>query len=682
MLAIAPTTGSAVKASPTWRRASWRAELYAQKLKGGLPELSWRELWQMTGRAGGFGLAAISRSGMSVDGSLQNPYITEEDYRTGKRIYRQLCAECHGNDGNGWHGPALNRAGLKHGDSDLAIYKVIRDGIPNTAMAPVSMSAADRWRLVAYLRTLQIRGQDPGNEGEPTSSLIGGVTELPSGGTALDSWLTYSGSLDGWRYATPTEVDQTNVSRLRLLWSHQFDNEEPIESTPLVTNGVIFVTEPPSSVVAIHVNSGDLIWRHDHAVASDLPVCCRRVNRGVALYQDTLYLPTLDGYLLALNANNGRVRWQIPVVNPAEGYTLTGAPLIVNNQVLVGVAGGEFGIRGFLVAYDVVTGNEKWRFNTIPAPGEPGHDTWANEAWRTGGGATWITGSYDRAANLVFWGVGNPAPDFAGEARPGDNLFTNSVIALRADTGKLVWHFQFTPHDVHDWDSNQVPILADLPIDGRIHRVVCWANRNGFYYVLDRETGEFLKGVPFVAQNWARGLDQSGRPILAEGSQVSTTGRLTRPGVGGGTNWQNAAFDPERQLVFVHATEGASVFTKSERPTRGQRGLYVASAGSSAEPATPVVRALDAATGAKKWETFSPPIKDSRYSYSGLLATRSGLVFGASGGRVFAVDSDTGKELWRVSLGGDTRSPPISFTINGRQVILIAAGRSLFLFGL
>jgi alcohol dehydrogenase (cytochrome c) len=346
---------------------------------------------------------------------------------------------------------------------------------------------------------------------------------------------------------------------------------------------------------------------------------------------------------------------------------------------VVGVAGGDFGIRGFLAAYDVSTGQQQWKFETIPGPGEVGHETWENDAWRTGGGSTWVTGSYDPSTSLLYWGVGNPSPDFSGDVRPGDNLFTDSVIALHASTGKLAWYFQFTPHDEHDWDSTQTPVLADLPIDGVVRKVICWPNRNGFYYVLDRVTGEFLAGLPFVQVDWAKGLTSAGRPILVDVAKVSTAGSRTRPGAGGGTTWQNSAFDQKRRLIFVPATESSSVFTKlpPDRVTRREKVQYLGS-GFTLEPAIHQVIALDAATGRPKWKFTSP----SGIDYSGLLSTEGGLVFGASGGACFALDADTGREVWRVSLGGYTKSAPISFMVDGRQVIAVAAGHALFVFGL
>ena len=661
----------------------WRAEVFARKAKGDIPDLSWNELWQMMRHRGGFGMQNLVSAESSLEGSVLNGYDTEEDHKAAMRIFRGRCAMCHGNDGGGWHGgPPLNHSGLKHGDSDLAIYKVLRDGVPDTAMVPPPLTFEERWRMVGYVRQLQIHGIGVGVDKAPLNIQVD-AEKILTNAAKSDEWLTYSGSLDGHRYTPLDQITPANASHLQLRWIRQFESTEPtIEATPIVENGVIFTTTPPSNAVALDAKTGDVLWKYNRNVSGEIPTCCGRVNRGLAVLDNDVFLATLDGFLVCINANNGRVTWQTQVVDPAHGYALTVAPLIVHRSVIVGVAGGEYGIRGFIAAYDAESGKQQWQFNTVPGPGEPGHETWSGDSWKTGGGSTWVTGSYDPSLDLLYWGVGNPAPDFSGDSREGDNLYSNSVVAVNATTGKLAWYFQFTPHDEHDWDSAQTPVLADISINGENRKVICWANRNGFYYVLDRATGKFLAGAPFINLNWAKGLDPQGRPIPADDGAVSNEGRVTRPGVGGGTNFENTAYDQKKGLIFVPASEGASVFTKALHAARGDRGYFGASGGSFIEAPTPVVRALDVATGAKKWEYFSPPLKDATYYFSGLLATGGGLVFGASGGSVFAVDSATGHEVWRVFLGGDTRAAPISFTIDGKQVIAVSAGRALFLFGL
>jgi alcohol dehydrogenase (cytochrome c) len=683
LLAISIKSSSALYSNEsTWKSVSWRAHLLARKAAGDIPGLSWHELWFMMHARGGFGLEGFVRLAFSLEGTITSPYITSDDNRSGARIFRERCAVCHGNNGAGGHAPRLNRSRFTHGDSDFTIYTITRDGILQTGMAAVPMSLLERWQLIGYLRTLRLTTSNQDTAQSPPIDTHVSRQQIREAGTTPDQWLTYSGSLDGRRYTPLTEITTENVSRLRLRWVHQFDTTEPrSESTPIVVGGTIFTTETtPSDVVALDARSGSIRWRYQRTLPDKLPTCCFRANRGLAILGNVLFLGSLEGYLVAINATDGMVIWQTEVASPSEGFTMTGAPLIVNGSVVVGVAGGEYGIRGFVAAYDAETGRQQWKFNTIPGPGEFGHDTWKNDAWRTGGGPTWITGSYDPSLDLIYWGVGNPAPGLQGKLRAGDNLFTDSVIALHASSGKLAWYFQFTPHDEYDRDATQTPILADIPIKGVLRRVLCTPNRNGFYYVLDRATGEFLVGVPFVEQNWAKGLDSTGHPIPSPDAESTPSGLLMRPGVGGGTNWQNPAFDPKSRSIFVAATEGASVFTKSPNPRRGELGFYPGSEGGDyKEPERLFVRALDAATGAKKWERSEHFLPNG---YSGLLATGGGLVFGASGGFAFAIDSATGRELWRVFLGGDTYAAPISFTVDGRQILLVSAGRSLFAFEL
>lgn len=666
--------------SEMWPAVSWRAQIILKKAVGGIPELSWVELSKMTAGEHGFGLSHVIDWGQSVDAALNSPYKSRDDREAGGNLFREHCARCHGPDGRGGLGPSLARSGYKNGDSELAIYRVLTNGIAGTAMSSTNFSFAQRWQVVEYLRTLQLHSSTSGNELPSLNIQVSGE-QISRTDDSPGAWLSYSGSLSGRRYSLLSEITAVNVAQLRVRWVHQSSTNEPtFQPTPLVVDHTIFVTEPPATVVALDAATGEEIWKYERAIPGGLPIETGRVNRGLAILDDSLFFGSLDGYLIAINANTGKVKWETQVARSSGGYSLTGAPLVVNHSVVTGVAGGEFGIRGFLAAYDVTTGQQLWKFNTIPGPGEVGHETWQNGDWAHGGGATWVTGSYDPSLDLLYWGVGNPSPPFAGEGRPGDNLFTNSVVALHASSGKLAWYFQFTPHDEHDWDATQTPILADLFVDGSARKVICWPNRNGFYYVLDRITGQFLLGTPFVEINWAQGLTSRGRPIPADANTVNEHGRITKPGVAGGTNWQPAAFDPTRRLIFVPAIEGESVFTKTppDRLRRGENGFFAGSGGSVLAQ-TLLVRALDAATGAKRWEYHSP---HATPHWGGLLATAGGLVFGTSGGSLFALDAVTGKELWRVGLGGDTWAPPISFTMEGRQVIAVLAGRAMFLFGL
>jgi alcohol dehydrogenase (cytochrome c) len=666
-----------------WSKILWRAKVFARKAEGEIPDFSWRELWFMTHVRGGFALEAFVTLGSSLDGSVRNAFNTRADYQAGGQIFREHCAVCHGSEATGGMAPALNHSVLRHGDSDVAMYKVVRDGIPKTGMAPVAMSIQERWQVISYIRALQFAASSRYADSLTAIGIQVTSEQIRTAGSAQDQWLTYSGTLDGRRYTPLNEITPANVSRLRLRWIQQFGASGlKIESTPLVVGGFIFTTVPPSDVVALDVKSGDIKWSYKGSVPDNLPIDTTASNRGLAVLGSVLFLQRLDCVLVAIDATNGNVIWQTRVCNPSDDYTMTGAPLIVNGLVVVGVSGAEYGIRGFVAAYDARTGQQQWKFNTIPEPAEFGHDTWKNDAWQSGGGSTWVTGSYDPSLDLLYWGSGNPAPAFNGDVRPGDNLFTDSLVALHGSSGTLAWYFQFTPHDEHDWDATQTPILADLMIKGVLRRALCVPDRNGFYYVLDRTTGEFLVGVPFVEQNWVQGLDAAGRPILTSHAELTSEGRLTKPGSGGGINWQNAAFEEKSALVFVPATEGASVFTKSAKPRRGNMGFYPGSSGTAGDyDQVSVVRALDAATGEKKWEHFPPP-GGKELGYSGLLATGGHLVFGESGGFAFALDSATGKELWRVSLGGYTYAAPISFTVEGHQVILLSAGQSLFMFGL
>ena len=494
------------------------------------------------------------------------------------------------------------------------------------------------------------------------------------------NWLMYSGTLDSQRYSRLDQVHNRNVAELELKWTHHIPHLNRAETTPLVVDGVMFITESPSNVTAVDATTGRPYWRYEHPLPDDLRVCCGQNNRGVAILDETLYMSTLDAHLVAIDARTGNVLWDAEVGDYESGYSKTAAPLIVKDKVVTGIAGGEFGIRGFLDAYDPKTGTRTWRTYTIPGPDDPGNQTWAGESWRTGGSPTWITGSYDPELNLVYWGTGNPGPDYDGEIRGGDNLYADSVLALDGDTGEMKWYFQFTPHDVHDWDAIQIPVLADITYDGEPRKAMLWANRNAFYYTLDRETGEYLLGQEFALQTWAEGLDENGRPIRRPNMLPSLEGTVVAPTAGGGTNWWSPTYSPRTGLLYVNAYDGeGTFFTRNEEYIEGDR--YTGGGVQSPQPIdnyTSAVRALDPTTGDLRWEFPMQP-----RARTGLLSTAGDLVFGATvDGYFFALDAVSGRELWHIPLGGDVNAAPMSYAVDGRQYVAMTVGNTVYTFGL
>ena len=504
-------------------------------------------------------------------------------------------------------------------------------------------------------------------------------SRLASDATDDGQWLTYSGSYRAHRFSPLRQVSTETVGRLRPLWVYQPPGAGSLEGTPVVADGVMYVTSGPANVVALDLRSGRPIWEWSRPIpASVLNLGFPRVNRGVAILGDSVYVGTLDGYLVSLDVRSGAQRWAVHVGDNPTGHAITAAPLVVDDKVIVGISGGEAGIRGYLDAYDAKTGKRVWRFWTIPSPGEPGSETWPGNSWMHGAGATWLTGSYDPALKLLYWGTGNPGPDWNGDSRKGDNLYTCSLIALDVETGKLRWHFQFTPHDVHDWDANQIPVLVDVEIGGRARPVVVMANRNGFYYVLDRQTGEYLLGTPYAKQTWAKGLDARGRPILVSDMEPSEKGTLVYPSLQGSTNWSSPSYSPDTGLLYVPVREMGSIYYKSSVEYRP--GTYYTGGSEKRldEESWGAVRALDVKTGKTVWD-FTLPTPP----WAGVMATAGGLVFGGSNeGNFFAVDARTGKPLWQFQTGGAIRCGPMSFLVDGKQRVVVAGGRSIFVFGL
>jgi alcohol dehydrogenase (cytochrome c) len=468
-----------------------------------------------------------------------------------------------------------------------------------------------------------------------------------------------------------------------MEWVYQLRRQGIFETSPIVVDGYLYMTEPPSTVTALDVRTGKAIWRWTPELPKNLlTIGLFATNRGVAVLGDTVYVTTIDAYLVALDGKTGAVRWRTHVAENKEGYAITSAPLAINGKIITGTGGGEAGLRGILDAYDAKTGKRLWRLWTIPKEGEPGVETWEGDSWKWGGATTWNAGSYDPELNLLYWGTGNPAPDWNGDGREGDNLYSCSLLAVDADTGKMKWYFQFSPHDTHDWDAAEPPILFDATINGKLRKVVAMANRNAFYYVLDRATGEFLVGVPFIKQTWAKGLDAKGRPIPLPDIDPSSQGTLIYPSITGAVNFNSPSYSPLTGLVYVNAREqGAYYFKGREKMEPANPALIGGGGGQrvlNGDPMYTAIRALEATTGKTTWE-----FKMVADSWTGTLATAGGLVFSAdAAGNFFALDAGSGKPLWNVQIGASARANPVTYSVDGRQYVAVAASNSLFVFGL
>jgi alcohol dehydrogenase (cytochrome c) len=683
-----------------------RAHLLWLRATGGLPDVSWGDVVAMM----------PPRSGYDVEGllNLRNPYAAIEnplhnswDVAAGQTAFRSSCAPCHGRDAQGGAGPDLTTEQYRHGASDWALYRTIMRGVPGTAMQAHPLPRTTIWQLVAYLRSVRqgVRSnlqagvavpdvsiaeldRNPLHRTAPAPALppvAPAVTAelLRNAGASPANWLTYSGTFNGHRRSGLEEITRGNASRLKPKWVFPLPSgRSKSETSPIVVGSTMFVTSPTAEVHALDVRTGALLWSYTaRTLPDDLKLCCGLHNRGVAVLGHSLFLGTLDAHLIALDARTGAVQWETEVADYHDGYSITAAPLVVEDRVIIGVAGGEFGIRGFVDAYDARTGHRLWRFYTVPAPGEPGHETWGGDSWKAGGAPTWMTGTYDPDLKLLYWGVGNPGPNYQGDVRPGDNLYANSVLALDVTTGQLRWHFQFTPHDEHDWDATQTPILADLMFGGQHRKLLLEANRNGFYYVLDRQTGAFLMARPFVHQTWTDGLDAAGRPKVRPDSRPSPRGSMVYPGDAGGTNWWAPSFDPSGQVLYVQVRERAGIFFNTPDPKPDPDGWYMGSIGQSPLdlPNYLAVRALDASTGSLLWE-YRPEGGNVDAGVGGLLSTAGGLVFGGCNSTFFALSAKTGKELWKMQLGGAIWAAPVSYLADGVQQVTVAAGDRLITF--
>ncbi len=497
------------------------------------------------------------------------------------------------------------------------------------------------------------------------------------------NWISYNGDYSGRRYSGLSEIDTGNAGHLRAAWIFHAHNSSHLEVTPVVVNGMMFVTAA-NEAFALDAGTGRVVWQHSRSISEGLiDDASRHINRGVAVWKNRVYMETDNAHLLCLDARSGNLIWDVPYADWNKNYGATSAPLVVKDKVLVGTSGGDDGVRGFVAAYDAQTGKLVWRFWTIPAPGEGGSESWPGKSYLHGGGTTWMPGTYDAELNTVFWGTSNPAPDFEGSVRPGDDLYTDCVLALDPDTGKLKWFFQFTPHDLFDYDSLETPMLINAAYKGENRKLLVEANRNGYLYVLDRSNGKFLSAGRFVDKlNWASGIDAQGRPIRTE-VKPTPDGTRVCPGYSGATNWFSPSYSESSHLVYFMALEECETYFSKPQPQTFKEGETYYSTGVKRIPeetSQKILIAYNLDTGSFAWKY---PQLGHGHSSGGTMTTAGGLVFFGDDANSFeAVDAQSGKPLWHFNNGQDASGSPMSYAVAGKQHVAMAAGSDIFSFAL
>ena len=625
----------------------------------------------------------------------------------GRREFEARCGRCHGGDGNGAEmGPPILQRLRARDDRQLAA--LIRDGIPLRGMPPSAMDDRDLAALVRFLRTIEREAApeaaprtfrttaggtiDGAVIGEGFSDLQvrtadGRVRLLRRDGdrvrevTSEIAWPAYNGDPRGNRFTTQTQIDKASLARLAPQWMFTIPGASGLQGTPVVVDGIMYVTAP-NECIALDAGSGRRIWHFQRPRTKG--VVQGHANRGAAVAGDRVFLVTDNAHMIALNRWTGALLWDAPLADWRQNYSATSAPLTAGPLVISGVAGGEHGANGFVAAHDQETGKEIWRFWTVPKPGEPGADTWKG----TGpadhrGAATWFTGSYDPALDLVYWPVGNPSQEYNGDDREGDNLYANSIVALERSTGRLKWHYQFTPHDLWDWDATQTSVLVDADWQGRPRQLLLHGSRNGFFYVFDRVDGTLLLAKPFVRNlTWASGIDARGRPVKASGQEPSAAGTKVCPSQDGATNWFSPSYNPDTGLYYLQTFEKCSIYTKTDGGTWEAGKAYLGGSQRAAPDPVPqrVLKAIDIRTGAIRWELPQP---GPAQSWGGTLATATGLViFGEEGGALMAADAVTGAPLWSFATNQNWRASPMTYQFDGKQYVAVAAGATIVAFGL
>jgi alcohol dehydrogenase (cytochrome c) len=498
---------------------------------------------------------------------------------------------------------------------------------------------------------------------------------------AGNDWLSYHGDYSGRRFSGLAQITPANVSQLKAQWVFHVRDVSDLEVTPVVVGGIMFVTAA-NDAYAVDARTGRTIWHYSRPITEGLiDDASQHHNRGVGVWHFRVFLETDNAHLLCLDGRSGHLLWDVAYAEGNKNYGATSAPLVVKDKVIVGTSGGDDGVRGFISAFDAQTGKLAWRFWSIPGPGEPGSESWPGDAYLRGGGTTWMPGTYDPELNTLYWGTSNPAPDFDGGPRPGDDLYTDCVLALDPDTGKLKWHFQFTPHDLFDYDATETPVLIDLPYKGRPRKLLVQANRNGFLYVLDRTNGEFLSATQFVDRlNWAKEIDAHGRPVLT-GVRPSPEGTEVCPGFAGATNWYSPSYNPNtHQLYFLALEDCGTFFLKPEKFAEGRAYYATGVRHSRGAKSEKILLAYDLDTGKFAWKY---PQAGERDSAAGTVSTAAGLVFfGDNAQALEAVDAKTGSPLWHFTTGQSIHASPMTYAALGKQYVAIAAGTDIFSFAL
>jgi PQQ-dependent dehydrogenase (methanol/ethanol family) len=547
------------------------------------------------------------------------------------------------------------------------------------------LSPPEITNVVAYLKSL---------DGSDLTKLAAGPgltwDRIRDSAKEPQNYLTYWGDLGGKHYSTLNQINTANVKNLQAKWAVQMPGDGIVESIPLVVDGIMYSTGPvgtSAAVFALDAKTGRQLWRYDRRQKVVNQYEINRINRGVTVYGNRLFFGTLDAALVALDARTGAFLWETQLADTMLGYSLTSPPLVVKDKIITGLTGGEFGIPAWIDAYDPATGKRLWRWNTIPAPGESGNETWAGDSWKHGAAPTWLTGSYDPELNTLYWTIGNPGPDINGDVRMGDNLYSCSVVALDPDTGKLKWHYQFTPNDTHDWDATEDVVLVDRMWHGQQRKLLMQANRNGVFYVLDRVSGQFLAGTPFVRASWLKGFDEKGRPITTENWRANPEGTTVYPSLGGGSNFQAPSYSAQTGWMYFMYYDGPGRYSIGPAPYepgkqfqgRGTGGGFGPPPANGQAPPSQGLMAFDPETGKVVWKF---ELTQNGLA-PGLISTAGGLVFAASReGNFMALDAKTGKPLWRFGAGAEIPSSPISYSVDGKQYVAISSANVLYSFAL